>query len=315
MDSIGSRKSIYSKRKFVSRITTAPLRARVGTHGSVGAAVGPGWLSGPRFDRHFIGTTAAIAILSGLIVAAKPGLLLPVLFLDLRLLGYHHVVSTYTRLCFDADSLRWRGWMIYALLPAVCATVTIPSVAVGAGLLATIYLYWQWFHYTRQRYGIAQAYRRAAVADGAAVVENERRGAHERLDHLIFYLVPLWSSLHRAHQPPETFLGLPVWHPPVRGIAVDIAAVCAVAGLAWWVASRISLWRQRRLAVGHSCYVLSHFAVFYVGYVGIESIDAFWIALHIWHNAQGVAFVWLQNNRSFGDRAGASGRVGRQFMF
>ena len=160
----------------MGRIDTALHRARVGTHGSVGAAVGLGWLSGPRFDRHFIGTTAAIAILSGLIVAAKPGLLLPVLFLDLRLLGYHHVVSTYTRLCFDADSLRWRGWMIYALLPAVCATVTIPSVAVGAGLLATIYLYWQWFHYTRQRYGIAQAYRRAAVADGAAVVENERRG-------------------------------------------------------------------------------------------------------------------------------------------
>ena len=99
---------------------------------------------------------------------------------------------------------------------------------IGVGLLATIYLYWQWFHYTRQS---AQAYRRAAVADGAAVVENERRGAHERLDHLIFYLVPLWGILHRAHQPQEILLVLPVWHPPVPGIAADIAAVYAVAGL------------------------------------------------------------------------------------
>ena len=96
------------------------------------------------------------------------------------------MVSTYTRMCFDADSLRRRGWMIYALLPAVCATVTIVGVAFGVGLLATVYLHWQWFHYTRQSYGIAQACHRAAVADGAAVVENERRGAHERLDHLIF---------------------------------------------------------------------------------------------------------------------------------
>jgi len=58
--------------------------------------------------------------------------------------------------------------------------------------------------------------------------------------------------------------------------------------------------------------------VFPVGYVAIESIDAGWIALNIWHNAQYIAFVWLQNNRSFGDRAGASGRAGgragRQFM-
>jgi hypothetical protein len=146
------------------------------------------------------------------------------------LTGYHQVVSTYTRLCFDADSLRRRGWMIYALMPAVCATVTILVVAFGVGLLATIYLSWDWFDYTRQSYGIARAYRRAAVADGAAVVENERRGAHERLDHLIFYLVPLWGILHRAHQAQEIFLGLPVWHPPMPGIAVDIAAVCAVAG-------------------------------------------------------------------------------------
>lgn len=287
----------------MGRIGTAPLRTRVGTRGSVGSAVGPGWLSGPRFDRHFIGTAAAIAILSGLIVAAEPGLFLPILFLDLWLLGYHHVVSTYTRLCFDRDSLRRRGWMIYALLPAVCVAVTILGVAFGIGLLATIYLYWQWFHYTRQSYGIAQAYRRAAAVAGAPVVENEQLGK------LVFYAVPLWGILHRAHQAPETFLGLPVRHPPVPGIAVDIAAVCAVAGLAWWIASRIALWRQGRLAIGHTCYVLSHFAVFYVGYVAIESIDAGWIALNIWHNAQYIAFVWLQNNRRFAGQ-GAPGRQG-----
>jgi len=252
----------------VGRIGTAPLRTRVGTSGSVGSAVGPGWLSGPRFDRHFIGSTATIAILSGLIVAANPSLFLPILLLDLWLLGYHHVVSTYTRLCFDADSWRQRGWMIYGLLPAVCVAVTILGVTVGMWLLATIYLYWQWFHYTRQSYGIAQAYRRAAAGDGGAIIENER------LSHLVFYLVPLWGILHRAHQGTETFLSVPVWHPPVPGIAVDIVAASAIAGLVWWITSRISQWRQGRLAIGHTCFVISHFAVFYVGYIAIESIDA-----------------------------------------
>ena len=45
--------------------------------------------------------------------------------------------------------------------------------------------------------------------------------------------------------------------------------------------------------------MLSHFAVFYAGYVTIENIDAGWVALNKWHNAQYIAFVWLQNNRRF----------------
>jgi hypothetical protein len=255
-------------------------------------AVGPGWLSGPRFDRHFIFTSAAIAILSGVLVAARPGLFVPVLMLDLWLLGYHHVVSTYTRLCFDRDSFARRRWLIVGLLPAVFAAVAVIGATAGIWLLATIYLYWQWFHYTRQSYSIAQAYRRAAGGLGG-IDENERLG------RAIFYLVPLWGILHRAHQAPETFLGQKLWHPPVPAIVVDLVAVLALAGLAWWGIGRLRLWRARRLPVGHTLYLLSHFAVFYTGYVAIKNIDAGWVALNIWHNAQYIAFVWLQNNRRF----------------
>lgn len=272
---------------------TATEPARVGNTGSGGAAVGPGWLLSARFDRHFIATTAAIAILSGVAVAMRPGLFLPILMLDLWLLGYHHVVSTYTRLCFDADSFRRRRWMIFGLLPAVFAAVAVIGATAGIWLLATIYLYWQWFHYTRQSYGIARAYQRAGPAAGGGIADNAR------IDYAVFYLVPLWGILHRAHQGPDTFLGQPVWHPPVPGIAMDIVAALAIAGLAWWIFSRIALWRRGALAAGHTLYVISHFAVFYVGYIAIDSIDAGWIALNIWHNAQYIAFVWLQHNRRF----------------
>jgi len=288
-------------------VATTTVRSRVGNSGSGGAAVGPGWLLSARFDRHFIVTTAAIAILSGVAVAMRPGLFIPILMLDLWLLGYHHVVSTYTRLCFDADSFRRRRWMIFALLPGVFAAVAVIGVTAGIWLLATIYLYWQWFHYTRQSYGIAQAYRRA----GAATAATGESNIGLQLDKLVFYLVPLWGILHRAHQGPETFLGQPVWHPPVPGIAVDIVAAFALAGLAWWAVSRVRLWRRGDLAIGHSCYVLSHFAVFYTGYIAIDSIDAGWIALNIWHNAQYIAFVWLQNNRRL---EGAAPETGARFL-
>lgn len=274
-------------------VATSAVRSRVGNSGSGGEAVGPGWLLSARFDRHFIATTAAIAILSGVAVAIRPGLFIPILMLDLWLLGYHHVVSTYTRLCFDAESFRQRRWMIFGLLPAVFAAVAVIGATAGIWLLATIYLYWQWFHYTRQSYGIAQAYRRVGNGSGDGIPGSMK------LEHLVFYLVPLWGILHRAHQGPDTFLGQPVWHPPVPGAAVDAVAALAVAGLVWWAASRAMLWRRGELAPGHTLYVVSHFTVFYTGYVAIDSIDAGWIALNIWHNAQYIAFVWLQNNRRY----------------
>ena len=264
-------------------------------------AVGPGWLSGFAFDRHFIVTTAAIAILSGVLVSARPGLFLPVLLLDLWLLGYHHVVSTYTRLCFDRAAFRKYHVLVVAGLPATFAVVAFVGASAGIAALATIYLYWQWFHYTRQSWGIAQAYRRAA----GGIADNPH------LAKAAFYLVPLWGILHRAHQAPDEFLGLPVMHPPVPGIAVDIVGILAVAALGWWAVTRVYLWRQNRLPAGHTLYMLSHFAVFYTGYIAIENIDAGWIALNIWHNAQYIAFVWLQNNKRFADGVKEAGEPAR----
>ena len=69
-------------------------------------ASGAGWLRSRRFDLNFIVATAALAILTGWAVVGDPALWAPVLFLDLWLLGYHHVAATYTRLCFDRESFR-----------------------------------------------------------------------------------------------------------------------------------------------------------------------------------------------------------------
>ena len=42
-------------------------------------------------------------------------------------------------------------------------TLVIMAVLLfGSWFLATAYLYWQWFHYARQSYGIERAYRRKA---------------------------------------------------------------------------------------------------------------------------------------------------------
>ena len=65
-----------------------------------------GWLRSTSFDTTFILGIAALAIASGLVVIQNPSMFPLILFLDLWVLGYHHVISTYTRLAFDAESRR-----------------------------------------------------------------------------------------------------------------------------------------------------------------------------------------------------------------
>jgi hypothetical protein len=249
-----------------------------------------GWLRSRSFDLWFIVGIAAIALLSGAVVVARPALFGLVLFLDLWLLGYHHVVSTYTRLCFDRDSFVSHRFLLVWLPPMVLAATVGLAVGIGPWTLATIYFYWQWFHYTRQSWGISQGYRRKA---GGLVTEGQR------LSQLTFYLLPLWGILHRSHQAPAAFLGLELKTLPVPGLLVDVVGAAALLTLAWWLAGRLAAWWRGQLPLAHTLFMLSHFAIFYVGYILIDPVDHGWLVLNVWHNAQYVAFVWLFNTNRF----------------
>ena len=59
------------------------------------------WLRDSRFDLSFIVGILGVSVATGLFVTRYPEWFVPVLIFDLWFLGYHHVISTYTRLCFD----------------------------------------------------------------------------------------------------------------------------------------------------------------------------------------------------------------------
>jgi hypothetical protein len=251
-----------------------------------------GWLRSRRFDLNFIVATAALAILTGWAVMGDPALWGPVLFLDLWLLGYHHVISTYTRLCFDRESFRAHRFHLFVAPPIVLVAVFALAAGFGLWMLLTIYLYWQWFHYTRQSFGIAQIYRRNAAG---RVTDGERFG------RWTFYLLPLWGILHRSHQAPESFLGVEIRTIPVPELVVHIVGAVALVTLTWRLWRRVVEWRRGALPLAYTLYMLSHFVVFYVGYVAIDDINYGWLTTNIWHNAQYIAFVWLFNTKRFRD--------------
>jgi len=248
------------------------------------------WLRSPQFDLSFVLGLPALAFLTGLVVVYQPQLFIPILILDLWFLGYHHVISTYTRLCFDRKSFGEHWPLLVILLPAV--TIGTLAVAYGFGLwtIVSVYFYWQWFHYTRQSWGISRAFR------------SKEKGAFYEdgwLDQAIFYALPVLGILHRSNQDPGLFIGMELRVVPVASSVVSAASAMAIVLLGYWVVRRYQAWREGRLAALHTVYMLTHFAVFAVAYLLIADITYGWLVINIWHNAQYVLFVWLFNTRRF----------------
>jgi hypothetical protein len=242
------------------------------------------------FDISFVHGVAAVALLSGLLVVLRPELFKWVLAADLWLLGYHHVIATFTRLSFDRQSLREYRFFVFVLPLIVFATTFTLAWTVGVWIIATIYLYWQWFHYTRQSWGISQVYRGKSgglVSDGPL------------FSKLCFYLVPAWGILYRSWQALDTFLFVDLPVIPVPGILVSVVGAAAIASMTIWAYQRFQAWRAGRLPIAHTWYMLSHFAVFFVGYRLIDDITYGWLVINVWHNAQYILFVWLFNTNRY----------------
>lgn len=249
-----------------------------------------GLLRSWQFDGSFILGIPLLAIASGFLVAYNNDLFLPVLAADLWILGYHHVIATYTRLAFDVQSFRENRALIFYLFPAVALGVILLAVFGGAWVVSTVYLYWQWWHYTRQSEGISKAY----------------RGKSREMDHgnpyilrAAFYAVPVTAILAVSHRGPTEFLFFPLRTLPVPDyLLFGVASVSAVLVILW-IIQLVKAYLAGKLAVAHTTYVLSHFLVYYVAYIHIENINYGWLTINIWHNAQYILFVWLFNNRRF----------------
>jgi hypothetical protein len=190
---------------------------------AVAGSLSTGWLRNPGFDRIFIWAIAGVSVAAGVIAQLSPQFFPLILFLDLWLLGYHHVVSTFTRIAFDKSSFRQHRFLVLGLPVIVLASAFALADLVGVWALSSTYLYWQWFHYTRQSWGVSQVYRRKA---------NGLVKEPDWLLQAVVYAVPLWGILHRSWQAPDTFLMVEVRVIPTPGWLVDAAGILAAAALA-----------------------------------------------------------------------------------
>lgn len=242
------------------------------------------------FDLSFILVIPVVAITTAYSAVYFPDYFELILFLDLSILGYHHVISTYTRIASSKLSLSQNRFLVFVLPILVLMGVILCSIMGSIWLIATIYLHWQWWHYTRQSEGISKSIRFKTKSNEAGLAS---------LNRLVFYAVPIAAFLFMSSKGHTTFLFMPVQTLSIPSTVANVLLVLVVCLLLFWFFLQFRAFKNKDISKQHFLYLVTHHIVYLVAYVFIEDITLGWLAINIWHNAQYILFVWHFNNNKF----------------
>src|SRR4029450_11273378 len=178
---------------------------------------------------------------------------------------------------------------ILVLVPGVTLAVALTA---GAWVIASAFLYLQWFHYMRQGYGIGRMYFRATPQGQVAA---SRDGAPD----LVVYLVPIYGIAARSSTMGDQFLGMPVRTIVLPSVVVTLLGVLAAAAVAFWFARTVRAAFTDTLDFAYSGFILSHIVVFLMAYIVIDDVNAGWLGSTVWENFQSVLVVWMANAKRY----------------
>ena len=243
-----------------------------------------------RGDYCFIYFIPLVAIVSGLCAYLIPDWFEWILIADLWILGYHHVISTFTRIGFDKKSAR-EHWHFLIPLPLLIITAVFALYSLtSAAIIGSVYLYWQWYHYSRQSEGVAKSYGMKGQCKTFATHRGQR---------IAFYLVPLTTFTYMISAGHSHFLGIPIWTATLpENIRFALLALCYGSIVYWMIFGTKALLRKD-ITPFYYGYVLTHYFIYTISYVAINDINCSWLTINIWHNAQYIGFVWLFNHKRY----------------
>lgn len=248
------------------------------------------WLHSTRFDLGFIAGIALLAAGMATATVVSPLLFLPMLTVHTWLFGYEHLWATYTKLVLHPDDRARHRALIYAVPPVILFALFGLGQALGLKGLYVLYFFGQFFHTVRQSWGLAQQYRWQA---------GGMQWDSTRLSEITLWSVPVWGFLNRCAERPDEFLFQDFWLPAVPRLAVTIAGIASAALWLTWICTRVLAYRRGELPLGHTLYMLSHFAIYLGGYILISELCSGWLLVNVWHNVQYLAFVWIYNRNRY----------------
>lgn len=221
------------------------------------------------------------ALSAGALASWSAPMMLAILYIDIWLLANPHIVATYTRIGAMSSRIRLRLALIF-VAPVLIVGLTVVALAYEAAGLFALYFALQAFHVARQSYGIARRY------------DHRPPMPCRGLPYWLIYLFPAWGYLHRSAQASNSFLGYPIWLPPVAQELAFAAGIAAIAGAACWFACLVYTKGRAQADGPFNGLVLSHLVISLVGYVWISDITVGWLVVNVWHNIQYLIFVYRQ---------------------
>lgn len=254
-------------------------------------AISASYLYSKSVDVFFVVGIPLVALISMSVVLWKPELFGLMFLLDLNLLGYHHVISTFTRFQLNQENSRLNKWLLLYAPPFILSALFGLADFGGAALIVTAYLHWQWWHYTRQSEGMAKIY----------TIKTQSKAAGNPLENRItFYLIPVATFLAMSAREPHEFLFNPVYVLPMPSQAADfLLALAAVLFIKWFIQQTRAVIRKQMAPLLY-LYYLSHHIVYVLAYYLVEDINIGWLMINIWHNLQYIIFVWICNVKQHG---------------
>lgn len=241
-----------------------------------------------RLERWLIFGNLFAALSAGALAAWSTPMMLAILYIDVWLFANPHVVATYTRIHAISSSVRTHWALIFVAPVLILAGLTLIALAYEVAGLFALYFVMQAFHVARQSHGIAKRF------------DHRLQMPYQRLPYFLIYIFPVWGYLHRSAQAPTSFLGYPIWLPPVSQELVLGISIVAVVGALWWLAR---LWHCKGTGPANELFngfIFSHLLVSLVAYVWIDDITVGWLVVNVWHNIQYLIFVYRQQQKNSG---------------
>lgn len=226
-------------------------------------------------DTQLVAVPFAMAFATALTLHFRADLFPRLLSFDVSFLAQAHVFATFCRVWTMGLTRRQKRILTIDSLALVVIASVLVVTYFHVALIATAYMVWQMFHYTRQSYGIELLLRRRSGRPPSAAVSR-----------LLFTsaAAAFFWALSRAT---DRFLGMPIFILPhalarVLSVCCAIAAAQAIVQLAW----------HRGEGFGHPVvFTLSHVIVFVSAYTLLTTLDNAWLVSNMWHNAQYLLIV------------------------
>jgi len=217
-----------------------------------------------------------LVVSSSFLITSNANIFPYIFFIDVWLFSHPHAISTFFK---SATLDKFPLNRLLLILGIITTSLSLATYFYGSVVLFNIYFYWQWFHYSRQNYGIA-------IASHAYKGHTLRR-----IEIFFLHFMPALALLVLASKGSLNFLNYYIAFPDMTVESSMLKNIYFLSFLSWGFFQLISFTR-REFSATTFINSLSAFALYYWVYIYSDNFILGWLGMTFYHNIQYLIFNW-----------------------